>query len=109
MVCGTSLSVLAFWLKCDKTYPLMTFFIFLNSYMCAEILAHSLINIIVKLKADNKPQLLATWLMNSQNCEIYFKALRYFTSVGSTRTNLNLSEVIDERDPKVTYFSKIEY
>lgn len=74
--------------------------------MCAEILAHSLINIIVKLKADNKPQLLATWLMNSQHCEMYFKALRSYIAVRSTMTNFNLLEIIDERDPKVTYFNK---
>jgi hypothetical protein len=88
-----------FWLKC----PLMTSFISLNSYMCAEILAQSLIPIVVKLKAENKPELLTTWLMNSQNCEMYFKALRSYTRVGSTMTNFIL-EVIDERGTKVPYF-----
>lgn len=61
-----------FWLKCDKTYPLMSAFISLNSYMCAKILAHSLIAIIVKFEADNTPELLTTWLMNSQHFEMYF-------------------------------------
>jgi hypothetical protein len=72
--------------------------------MCAEILAQSLIPIVVKLKAENKPELLTTWLMNSQYCEMYFKALRSYTPVGSTMTNFNLLEVIDERGPKVPYF-----
>jgi hypothetical protein len=69
--------------------------------MCAEILVHAMIAILVKLKAENKPELLTTWLMNSQYCEMYFKALRSYTPVGSTMKNFNLLEVIDERGPKV--------
>jgi hypothetical protein len=70
--------------------------------MCAEILAHSMIPIVVKLKAENKPELLTTWLMNSQNCEMYFKALRSYDlrTCRSTMTNFIL-EVIDERGPRV--------
>ena len=57
MVCCTNLSILEFlgqvWqnLSTDDIS-----FISLNSYMCAEILVHSLIAIILKLMADNNPE-----------------------------------------------------
>jgi hypothetical protein len=79
-------------------------FISMNSYLGAEINAHSLILIILRLRKDGTPHLLLTWLYSSQPCESFFKSIRSMSPVASSQTSCTLSDFM-ERAAKVILFS----
>lgn len=78
-------------MTCDKTYALGVNFVTLNSYLCAEINAHALINLLVVL--HDKPHLFKPWLFSSQPCECLFRTLRSFSSMNSTQVNFTLKDL----------------
>jgi len=86
-----SLRLWRFWMSCDKTYALGVNFVTLNSYLCAEINAHALINLLVLL--HDKPHLFKPWLFSSQPCECLFRTLRSFSSMNSTQVNFTLKDL----------------
>jgi hypothetical protein len=88
-----SLRYWRFWMSCDATYPLAKHFISLNAYLCAEINAHSLVLMILRLREDGTPDLFLTWLFSSQPCESFFKFIRATSPVGSTQINCTMGEV----------------
>ena len=83
-----------FWMNCDDVYNLSDCFISSNSYICAEVLAHSLVLLITKFREDKTPELLMPWLFTSQPCESFFKALRSLSPVGSSQTNFTVLEFL---------------
>ena len=97
-----SLRYWRFWISLDKEYSMANNFISLNSYLCAEINAHSLILMILRLRRDGTPHLLLTWLYSSQPCEAFFKAIRSMSPVASTQTYCTFSEFMD-RAAKVNF------
>jgi hypothetical protein len=96
------------WMKSDDAYPLATHFISLNSYLCAEINAHSLILVILQMHKENTPELFLPWLFGSQACESYFKTTRSCSSVGSSQTNFTLTEFLTSRCRKVLFKNGIK-
>ena len=86
-----------YWMSCDSTYPLGKHFVTPNTYLCAEINAHSLVMLLVRLLKDGTPNLLKTYLKTSQPCESYFKATRSFTPVGSTQSTFTLLDFLIHR------------
>lgn len=54
-------------------YSLQENFISTNAYTCIEINAHSLVLLITKLRALNRPDLMLTHLLGSQSCESTFR------------------------------------
>ena len=72
------------WLK-KSDYSLMNNFITLNAYVCMEINAHGLINIMLKLKREESEHLFLPWLYSSQACEIFFRRLRSIKKEKETR------------------------
>nr|CAH0104465.1 unnamed protein product [Daphnia galeata] len=76
-----------YWMLCDETYPLAKHFFTSNAYQCLEVNAHSLV--LIELRQELEPaELFLPFIFGSQQCETYFKALRSFTPVGSTQTNI---------------------
>ena len=89
------------WILCDDAYSLTENFISLNSYLCAEINAHSLTLIILFLKKESKEECFLPWLFSSQSCESYFRAARSFSPVGSTRTNFTVDDFMHSISRKI--------
>lgn len=89
------------WLKESATHTLEFNFISSNSYSCLEILAHSIILAIIKLRNENREHLFLPWLWTSQPCESYFRAARSLTSTESTQLNFTLKDFLVSRCPRI--------
>ncbi len=85
-----SLRFWRYWMLCDDSYKLADNFVTLNSYLCLEINAHSLILLILRLQ--DRPQFFKPWLFSSQCCESYFRFLRSASSSSSTQVNFTMKE-----------------
>lgn len=77
--------------KHDK-YTLKDNFLSLNCYNCIELNAHSMVQLMVHLKAIGRSELFLPQLMGSQQCESIFRQFRSFTSTYSTVINCTLKE-----------------
>ena len=86
-----------YWVSCDSVYSLGKHFLTLNAYLCAEINAHGVVMLLVRLSKDGTPNLFKPWLMSSQPCESYFKCARSFTPVGSTQLTFTLFDFLIHR------------
>lgn len=64
------------WLS-SSNYSITDNFITLNAYVCMELNAHSLVNVMIKLKNAGQTELFLPWLFSSQSCEEFFRYLRY--------------------------------
>lgn len=82
-------------------YELRTNFATLNCYLCVEIQAHGLINIIENLRTTNQPHLFLPKLYGSQSAEGYIRAVRSVSSRGSTRINFTAKDFFLDRCRKV--------
>lgn len=77
----------------NKNYKLVNF-ITTNAYLCIEINAHSIINIIVNLREMKCPEFFLPTLFNSQTCENFFRITRSMTSTNCTMVNFSMLEVL---------------
>lgn len=77
------------WLKDSKKDN--THFITENAYICIEINAHSLLNLIIN--NYEKSKMLKFHLFTSQPCESFFRTMRSQTSTHSTVVNFTLFDV----------------
>ena len=84
---------------CDDTYSLGVNFVTLNAYLCCEINAHGLTNLLIKLK--NRPELFNLWRCSSQPCEAFFRALRSLSSIFSTQVNFTMKDLFVSRCQQV--------
>lgn len=76
------------WLELNKQdYTLKNNFISSNSYACIEVNAHSLIQIVIKLRDSEQHGLFVPWVMSSQACEGKFRRLR------ATSDNFSISDL----------------
>ncbi len=85
----------------NPAYELRTNFITLNAYLCIEIQAHGLINILEKFRKQNQRQLFLPKLFGSQSCEGHFRATRSTSSRGGTRINFTAKDYFIDRCRKV--------
>lgn len=76
----------------NKSYKLKDHFVTLNTYSCVEINAHSLVLIILELKAKNLDHLFNIESFSSQPCEGTFRQVRSLSSTYSTVTDCSLLE-----------------
>jgi len=83
------------WLSSDDVYNLSKNFISTNAYLSIEINAHTLLLLIRKCRRENCPELLLFWLMGSQQCESFFRALRSLCPVGLNKPNVTEGEFLD--------------
>ncbi|XP_067210201.1 uncharacterized protein [Linepithema humile] len=82
------------WIKGNRKYTLTDNFLSLNCYACIEINAHSMINMIQKLRDCNMPHLFMPPLFSSQPCEAFFRQIRSMSTTYSTIVNCSLLDVI---------------
>lgn len=93
----TSNFLLRIWRKFimeSNHHTLGKHFITNNCYICVEINAHALIQLIVYLKEKNISDLFSTEKVGSQPCESIFRQFRSFTPTYSTMVNCSLLEMI---------------
>lgn len=91
-----------YWIMHHETYTLQQNFITLNVYLCAEVNAHSLILISLKLREENIPaSVFQPWKFDSQTCESYFRMARSFTPMESTQVNFSMMDFRESRCRKV--------
>lgn len=64
------------WILKQDGYTLQHNFITSNTYTCIEINAHSMVNLIVKLRDSEEHNLFQPWHVSSQPCEGSFRSLR---------------------------------
>lgn len=83
------------WLLSHKDYTLKDNFITNNAFVCVEINAHALIEIIVKLRLKNQANLFNTLWFSSQPCESMFRMMRSMGTVNFTKINFNLNELLN--------------
>lgn len=78
--------VLRIWKEFITRHPKQNSKHFISSYTynCIEINAHSLVSIVLFLKANGLERLFFPHLMDSQPCESFFREFRSFTTVGSS-------------------------
>lgn len=81
-------------LKQKKTYTLKNNFITHEAYACLELNAYGLLQLIVKMRAAQKPEQFLPMIFSSQMCEDIFRKLRSMTSMYWTRINFNLLELL---------------
>lgn len=82
------------WVLDNPNSTLERNFITNNAYVCLEINAHALIELIVKLRTMGQPNLFKPWLYSSQPCENTFRTLRSMGTANYTKINFNLNEVM---------------
>lgn len=82
------------WIRSNQNYTLTDNFLSLNCYACIEINAHSMINIIQKLRDCNIPHLFMPPLFSSQPCEAFFRQIRSMSTTYSTIVNCSLLDII---------------
>lgn len=75
-----------------KTLCLKENFMSMNCYICVELNAHSLLNMLLQLKQINMPNLFMLHQLGSQQCESLFRQARSFTSTYSTVANCSVKE-----------------
>lgn len=78
----------------NKFQNLDDHFITLNSYICVEINAHALVELIIYYKDRNMDELFSTVNVGSQPCESIFRQFRSFSPTYSTVVNCSLLEMI---------------
>lgn len=77
-----------------KGMKLKNNFISTNCYVCIELNAHSLVQMLLHLQKTKSPQMFLPTLMNSQTCESIFRLARSFTSTFSTVVNCSVKEML---------------
>lgn len=76
-------------------YSLESCFISYNAYVCVEINAHSLINLIEHFRENNLSKFFLPPLFSSQPCESTFRQLRSMSSTYSTVVNTSMLEIMN--------------
>lgn len=84
------------WVNESKTHTLTYNFISTNAYMCVEINAHGLVNLIQKLR--DEPNLDASMFLPSyfasQPCESFFRLARSLGTQNYTKINFSIFEIL---------------
>lgn len=75
-------------------YTLLQNFISPNAYMCVEINAHGLVELIFKLRSSQKDHLFLPTLFSSQPCESIFRLLRSMSTANYTKISFCLQELL---------------
>ena len=95
------------WLK-ENGFPEKDHFITTNAYVCVEINAHLLLEIVSGVILGKLPkESLRVWLTGSQGCESLFRLARSMTSTFSTIVNFSMKGIM-ERMHKLNFLSSIE-
>lgn len=91
-----SVYFLRYWRKwlSDNGYSLQDNFISLNSYLCIEINAHALLNIIFKCLKNEDFESFLPCFFGSQACESLFRQLRSMSTTYSTVVNCSVLEAL---------------
>ncbi|KAK3928956.1 L-lysine 4-hydroxylase [Frankliniella fusca] len=82
------------WLITDPRFNLNDNFITRNLYICVEILAHSLVGLVMKAREEDSPDYLLFHLCTSQPCEAFFRLARSMTSTESTVINFTMKDFL---------------
>lgn len=82
------------WIMSNKDYSLNENFISDNAYTCVEINAHSLIQIVTKLRSNGQDNLFLPHLFASQPCEQIFRMMRSMGTINFTKINFSLNELL---------------
>lgn len=81
------------WLKTEG-YSTTKNFITQNAYICLELNAHAMIQIIRFCRDNNKSDLFLPFLFQSQTCESFFRQLRSMTTTQSTVVNFSMLDLL---------------
>ncbi|XP_046409390.1 uncharacterized protein [Neodiprion pinetum] len=82
------------WISANDSYTLGKNFITSNCYTCIEINAHTLIDVIIRLRDSDQPELFLPSLYSSQPCESFFRQVRSMSSTYSTIVNCSMMDII---------------
>jgi hypothetical protein len=82
------------WLSEQHEFS-MDNFITQNAYVCIELNAHNLLNLIVKLRESDNEPLCNILHCQSQTCETFFRMLRSMTSTLCTVVNFSVRDVLN--------------
>ncbi|KAK3926556.1 Inulosucrase [Frankliniella fusca] len=92
------------WILSQKGYSLSHNFITANAYYCIELNAHALVQLIVKFRDYEEPELFKPWLFSSQQCESAFRSWRSLTSLLWTQINCCMLEM-QHKQRRVDYLT----
>lgn len=81
------------WIQKSDAYNTEQNFITSNAFACMEINAYALVQLIIKLRDQNSPELFLPTLFTSQTCEKTFRTMRSMTTINWTRINFSLLEL----------------
>lgn len=82
------------FIKTSNVYTLQKNFISQNAYVCIEINAQGLIDLVKRFRCANTPNLFIPTIFDSQTCEKSFRQLRSMGTVNFTRTNFSLYDLL---------------
>ena len=72
-------------------------FITNNAYLCLELNAHMILNLVYNVISSQYPQdTLRLWMTGSQSCEQLFRILRSMTPTFSTMVNFTMKGILDK-------------
>lgn len=77
-----------------KNHDINENFLTNETYACLEINGHSLVNLVINLHKENRPDHFLPILFNSQCCEKTFRTIRSMTTMCWTRINASMAEML---------------
>ncbi|KAK3911470.1 30S ribosomal protein S4E [Frankliniella fusca] len=84
------------WLLCHPNYKISENFVTSNLYMCVEVIAHSLVKLVVKFRESDLPMYFLFHLYSSQPCEMFFRLARSMTTTQSTVINFSMKDFLEK-------------
>lgn len=80
------------WIK--ENHNVKENFLTNETYACLEINGHSLIQLVIKLHKEDRPEMFLPIIFNSQTCEKTFRTIRSMTTMFWTRINGSVADVL---------------
>lgn len=65
-----------------------------NAYICIELNAHYLVNVIITLRDKGRADLFLPMLFNTQTCEQMFRQIRSMSTLNWTKINFTMLELL---------------
>ena len=95
------------WILKKNNYSVINNFLSFNSYVCFEINAHGLLNLIFRCLEDKSFKYFLPWLFSSQACEGFFRNIRSLSTTFSTIVNCTVLES-SQKVKRLEYLSQIQ-
>lgn len=82
------------YIECQPDLTVKNNFMSIYSYVCIELNAHTMVNVLIYLKEHNLTHLFHPYMLSSQPCEEFYRYFRSLSTTCSTVTNCSMKEAM---------------